>query len=480
MSSVKKNYLYSVSYQILSIIVPLITTPYLSRTLGAEKVGIYAYTNSIVQYFALIAMLGILDYGNRTIASLRTKEERSVLFEEIYLLQLTTSIIALFLYIFYCISRLAIYKSITIIQGLVLLASLLDINWFFFGIEKFRLTVTRNVVLKIISLIFIFLFVRNENDLWKYVLITVGSIVISNCILWFYLKKEVTFTKVEYNVIWKHFKPCLILMLPLLSRSIFVYLDKTMLGIMSGMTETGYYEYSEKIILAATSVLTPLGTVMLPRISSLLSEGKEAVAQRYTSLSMDFVVGLGVAFTFGIMAVSNALVSIFLGSEYLGCEKIVNIMSITIVLVGWTNVIRTQYILPYKKDKVYMIAVFGGAVVDFLINVLLIPTMGAMGASIGWVVAEIVITLTQSIYSARKLPIVLYLRNEIGFVINAVIMYQVVLFVTKSMEISILSLLYGIISGILTYCILTVAYIYIFRDDLKTMLIGYFQKKFKN
>nr|WP_297771110.1 flippase [uncultured Butyrivibrio sp.] len=475
MANVKKNYLFSVSYQILKIIVPIITTPYLSRILGAEMVGIYSYTNSIVQYFILISMLGILDYGNRTIASLKSKKERGQVFGEIYFIQFCSSSIALACYFLYILLFNPPYKRIAIIQGISLVASMVDINWFFFGIEKFKLTVTRNMFIKIASLVLIYVCVKSKNDLWKYVSIMVFSTFISNIILWLFIRREIFFEQVSFKKAIRHLKPCLILMLPLLSRSIFVYLDKTMLGIMAGMTETGYYEYSEKIVLAATSILTPLGTVMLPRISNLLSKGDEQTAQRYTSLSMDFVVACGAAFTAGIMSISDTFVYYFLGSEFRYCGIILKVMSITILLVGWTNVIRTQYVLPYKKDKLYMLAVFFGAIVDFIINYALIPTMGALGAAIGWVAAEIVITLTQTVYSARKLPIQTYIKKDAGFILSAIIMYMILHIIRYSIEGNgLILLLIEIIFGAILYLSLALLYIFFFRKDLWILTRNYF------
>ena len=477
MSSIKKNYLYSVLYQILSIIVPLITTPYLARVLGTEKSGIYSYTSANVQYFILISMLGILDYGNRTIATLHSKEDRGRVFKEIYTIQFTTSVIALFIYAFYLLLGISSYWGIAAMQGIAILASLFDISWFFFGVEKFGVTVTRNIIIRIASLFLIFIFVRDSDDLWKYVLISAGSILVSNIILWFFLKREVVLSKIDINQVLIHLKPCLILMLPLISRSVFVYLDKTMLGLLSGMDETGYYEYSERVILAATSVITPLGTVMLPRISSLLSQGEERIAQRYTALSMDFVVGIGMALTMGSIAVADTLVSVFLGDEYVSCGSIVKMMSITIILVGWTNVIRTQYILPYKKDKVYMLAVFAGAVIDFMFNCLLIPKLGALGAAIGWVAAEIAITLSQTIYASRKLPILDYIRKEAGFVVVSIIMYIIVSMLSNSIERSLLSLVACVLVGAFIYLGLSTVYIFVFRKDLWIMFVEYIQGK---
>lgn len=473
MSSVSKNYLYSVLYQMLTIAIPLITTPYLSRTLGAEGVGVYSYTNSIVQYFVLISMLGINEYGIREIGSKQNKEDRSKSFKEIYSIQAITSAIALVAYFVYLFVVNPQYKTIALIQSIVLVTSMLDINWFFFGIERFKLTVTRNTIIKLFSLVAIFVFVKDSSDLWKYVIIVIGGNLLSNIILWIFLKEEIISTKISITNIARHFIPCLILLLPMLSRSIFVYLDKTMLGMLSGMVETGYYEYSEKIILAVTSILTALGTVMLPRISFLIAQGKERDAHKLTGLSIDFVVGLGMPLVMGILAVSDSLVSVFLGDDYVGCENIVNCMAITVILVGWTNVIRTQYILPYKKDKIYMIAVALGAIVDLGVNLLLIPAYGAFGAAIGWVAAELVITFTQTICASKKLPIIQYLWQCRGFAINSVIMCLVVHNVSRSFDSPLKSLIVGVLSGIFVYGVSTGIYIKLIRKDLWLQLMEY-------
>jgi O-antigen/teichoic acid export membrane protein len=467
--SVKKNYIYSVLYQILAIVVPLITTPYLSRILGAENIGIYSYTNSIVQYFQLISMLGILDYGNRTIASCRNREELGRDFLEIYLIQFTSGMIAIIMYIIYIFAGEMPYRSIAIIQLISLVSALLDINWFFFGIEKFKLTVTRNTIIKLVTLVSIFAFVHDSNDLWKYVLIMVGGVFISNAVLWIYIHNEIDFVKVRYCDCLKHLKPCLILLFPLISRSIFVYMDKTMLGLMAGMTETGYYEYSEQIVLGATCIITPLGTVMLPRISNLIAEGREDVAMEYTALSIDFVVAVGAAFTMGLLAISNLLAVVFLGTNYYDCGRIISVMSWTVLLVGWTNVIRTQYILPYKKDTVYMVAVFAGAVVDFIVNLLLIPQYGAYGAAIGWVGAEIVITLTQTYYAGKRLPIGMYLKNCIGYIISATIMSIIVAVVVQRLKTNVMSLIICVVLGALVYSVLTLIYLKVWRKNLWRM-----------
>ena len=277
MSSVKKNLLYNMAYQILILIVPLITVPYVSRALGAENIGIYSYTYSIVYYFMLIAMLGINNYGNRTIAKSRdNKEELSRNFLGIYSIQFTLSIIMIAIYLFFISRFEKKYTLIGYIQVIYLISNALDINWFFFGIEKFKLTVTRNAMIKIISLICILLFVKNRDDLVIYTLILSGSTLICQLILPYFLKKEISLVKITKEDIFKHIKPCLILFMPVIAVSLYKVMDKIMIEKLSNVIEVGYYEQAEKIINIPIGIITALGTVMLPKISNLVQKNEDS------------------------------------------------------------------------------------------------------------------------------------------------------------------------------------------------------------
>ena len=219
MSSVKKNFLYSILYQMLVLIVPLITTPYVSRTVGAEGIGVYTYTYSIAYYFVLIAMLGINNYGNRTIAKVRDdKEKMSDTFISIYTLQFVMSMIMIFIYVIYVLFFANEYKWMHVIQMIYMISVIFDINWFYFGLEKFKITITRNIIIKIISTIFIFVFVKERADLWKYTIIMTTSTLITQMYLWVILKKNVYISKERiqknYKDALKHLKPTLILFIP--------------------------------------------------------------------------------------------------------------------------------------------------------------------------------------------------------------------------------------------------------------------------
>ena len=308
----KKNYIYNVIYQILILIIPLITMPYSSRVLGADGIGIYSYTYSIVYYFMLVAMLGLNHYGNRTIAKARdNKEELSKEFFSIYIFQLFTSTIMVLLYFIYVTFFNVEYKTIAYIQIMYVIASMFDVNWFFFGMEKFKLTITRNTIIKVLSLVLIFTFVKTPDDVWKYTAILAGSTLLSNLMLLVVLKKYVKPARISKKDIIKHVKPNLVMFLPVIAVSIYKMMDKIMLGTISDVSEVGYYENAEKITNVSLTLITALGTVMLPRVSNMISNNKEAEVKKLIEKTMPFVMFMTFPIAIGISCISNDFTVIF-------------------------------------------------------------------------------------------------------------------------------------------------------------------------
>ena len=214
MSSIKKNLGYQIAYQILVSILPFITSPYISRVLGAECIGIYAYTYSIVYYFKIFATLGITNYGNRLIAKSRSSQkEVDKAFSSLYALHFMLSVFIIILYIIFIILFPIKNKIISLIQSIYLIAELMDVSWFFFGMEKFKLTVTRNALVKILTAISIFVFVKTGTDLWKYVLILALGTLFGNASMWFFLPKYVKRYKFSIKDVLVHIKPMLVLFL---------------------------------------------------------------------------------------------------------------------------------------------------------------------------------------------------------------------------------------------------------------------------
>lgn len=462
-----KNFLYNVAYQLLIMILPLVTAPYIARVLGAELIGVYSYTHSVAYYFVLFAQLGLNVYGNRTIAQVRDdKEKLQYTFFSIYKLQLLISFvtcIAYFAYIF--VFTQSEYKLYFCIQFLYVVSSVFDINWFYFGIEKFKLTVTRNTVIKILTVIMILLFVKNKNDLWLYILIMAGSILIGQLALWMQLSRYVSFTRTEWKVSFSHFVPVLILFLPTIATSLYRYMDKIMLGLMVSMHQLGYYENSEKFISISMGVINALGTVMLPKMSNLIFNREFDKAKEFINKSMEGIYIIGVAIAFGLCGVSYILPIVFYGNDFATCGGIIQILAFSILFSAWGNVLRTQFLIPNNRDKEYIVSLFAGAGANLIINCLLIPRMGAIGASIGTVFAEAFVALSYSLYARKELPLIKYIRNAFPYLFLGGGMLWIVKLTVKRVHYNILGLLLSIGVGVIVYSMLVMIYLFVSKGQ---------------
>ncbi|MBE6760339.1 MAG: flippase, partial [Ruminococcaceae bacterium] len=246
--SVKKNFVYNIIYQLLAIVVPLITSPYISRVLGADMIGVHSWTHSVVFYFMIFALLGVSNYGNRSIAAARAAGDPSEAFCSIYACQLISSAAMVLLYVLYLVLFPVKYPLIAGLQIFFVLSSALDVTWFFNGLEEFRITVIRSCAVRLAGLAGIFIFVRTADDLWKYTLIVSGTTFLGSVLLWPPLLRRVRLTIPKPSQLVPHIKPILVLFLPVLCISIFANMDKYMIGRMSTITESGFYENTDKII----------------------------------------------------------------------------------------------------------------------------------------------------------------------------------------------------------------------------------------
>ena len=476
MNNPKKNFIYNIIYQILILIIPLITAPYLSRVIFSKGVGIYSYTYSIVNYFMLLTLLGVNNYGNRTIARVRDdKEKLSKTFWSIYSLQLIMGIIMIIIYIGYILLFDNKYKMIALIQSLFILSAMLDINWLFFGLEEFKKTITRNTFVKIVNVILIFLLVKSKNDVWKYTIIMSGMTCLSQLILWGFTKEKIKFVKIKWKDITKHIKPNLILFIPVIAVSLYKIMDKVMLGFFSGVTEVGLYESAEKIINIPLTIITSLGTVMLPRISNIISKGNEELVKKYISKSISFVSFLSFAMFLGLFAISEKFAPIYFGSSFQKSGTIIKLLSVTLPFIAFANVIRTQYLIPKEKDHIFIISVSLGALVNLVCNLIFIPLYDSYGACIGTIVAEVVVMMYQCISLRKSLPIKSYLHISFYYFFKAIIMFLLISIIDIFDFNEILKILLQVIIGVTIYFVLNYNYLSSIIN-LKKM----FLKVFKN
>ena len=397
MSSLKKNFLFNATYQVLGLIVPLVLTPYVSRVLGPEGVGTYSYTYSIVYYFMLVALLGMQYYGNRTVAKAReNREELSKKFWEIYSLQFIVTFITSLVYVGFILFNKE-YQTIYIIEMPYVISVAFDINWLYSGLEKFKFTVTRSAIIRVLSAIAIFVFVKGREDVWIYVLILSGSTLLNQVVLWPTLFKYVDFKKVRIKSIFKHLKPTIVLFIPVLAFSVYNVMDKIMLGMMTSTTQVGYYENAEKIINIPFYIVSALGTVTLPRISNLSNDrekNKEKIKE-IIEKSIIYILFLLIPMMFGIFAVADYFVPLYLGNEFNEAIIPLKLLAVILIFKSISQIIRQQYLVPMEKDNVYIKATVMGAILNLIINWILIPKYKVIGACIATVITEIITSIYQ-------------------------------------------------------------------------------------
>lgn len=473
MKTLEKNFIYNVLYQLLVIVLPLITAPYIARTLGAESVGVYSYTYSVAQYFLLFAMLGISTHGNRCIASVKNDRDKlSREFCSIYSIQICTYTISMALYWGYLLLSHIDNRLIAGIQFLYVLSGAFDISWYYFGTEQFKITVTRNTIIKLTTVIFMFVFVHSPSDLWKYTLIMASGTFVSQIYLWKYIPKQVILRRVSFTEIKIHIKPIIILFIPVIAYSIYKLMDKIMLGNMTSYSQVGYYENAGKIINIPMGVITALGTVMLPRMSSIVSSGEREKARDYIRISIKLVTIMGSAIAFGLIGISDILVPIYFGTEYLPCISLINLLSVTVFFISWANVVRTQYLIPLRYDKIYVLSMVLGAFVNFVINYTLIPQFQGNGAAVGTIAAEFTVMITQMILIRHSLPIFRYCSQTIPYLFIGFIMQVVVGFYGRLRGESVSTLIVQILLGALVYSIGCVVYFIVSKDDIGSLVFN--------
>jgi len=395
----KKSLLYNVLFNNLSdllvLIAPFITAPYVSRVLTADGVGIFSYSNSLVSYFTLFAGLGTVIYGGREIARNRdNKVLYSQKFWEIELITVITSFVCtiawLGLAFFY-----KKYQPYLLALTLLIVSSLFNITWLYVGLEKLKYTVIINSIIKIVSVILIFVLVKSENDLLIYTYIYSGANLLGNLSFWAFLPRVLTRCKIEPKYLKKHFKETIVYFIPTIATTIYTVLDKTLIGLITqDDKENGYYEQATKIInITKVVAFTSINGVVSSRISYMFKEKKSFIIKNKIRSFLNFEMFLSIGAMFGLIGVSKNFVPIFFGEGYDNTTILLYLLSPIIPIICLSNILGTLYYTPSglrKKSAVYVII---GAIVNFLLNLVLIYYFKAYGAAIASLFAELIITI---------------------------------------------------------------------------------------
>lgn len=449
-----RNYLYNVSYQVLAIIVPLITSAYISRVLHPEGVGINAFTNSIIQYFILIANMGIGYYGNRQIAYVR--ENKFTLTKVFWEIQIVKTIMTLLAYIIFLLFLCVYTKQVDYMwaQSINLIAVAFDISWFYEGIEDFKVTVLKNSFVKLISMITIFLMVRSDQDVLLYIVILGLSTLIGNFTLWPNLKRNLVKINLYEIDPKKHFFPMITLFIPQIATQIYVQLNRTMVGVMVNETASGFYQYSDNLVKLVLALITATGTVMLPHISNAYIHKDYQQINGLLYKIFDFVSAIAFPCMFGLSGISLTLAPLYYGNGYAPVGQAMFIETIVILMIGWSNVIGMQYLLPLKKVKQFNISVTVGALTNIVLNFPLIYFWGLEGAMWSTVISETAVTIYQIIVIRNCVKLKELFQQIWKYFISGLIMFIIVFSMNRMLNSTWIMLFIEVLVGAGVYIVL--------------------------
>ncbi len=400
--NVKLNVVYDTFYRILTTITPFVTAPYVARVIGADGIGIQSYTQSIQSYFIMFSSLGTAVYGAREIARNRDDDDaRSRLFWELEIMCILTTSVCFLLWL-PLIFNSTEYGKIYLVLSLGVIGTALDISWFYTGLEKFKAIVARNTVVKIVEVVLLFTLVKSSDDLIIY--ISISAFASFFCVLsyWIGLGKLVSFVPLKKLKIFRHFKGTLIFFLPSIASSIYLMLDKPLLKWITGdNAEIGYYQQAQKFIDVLKSlVFVSINSVVGVRMSNLYAKDEKDEIRRNFSSSLNYILFMGFGCTFGLSAVAKVLVPLFYGPGYDKVVPLIYLFSPIVIIIGVSNCIEMQYFTPCGRRAESIRYLVVGAVVNLCLNVLLIPSLKAFGATLATLIAEFIITV-QYVHNSR-------------------------------------------------------------------------------
>lgn len=414
--SVKKNFIMNSILTLSSFIFPLITFPYVSRVLLPEGTGKVSFATSVVTYFLLLSQLGIPTYGIRACAKMR--DDRCELSRVVHELLVINLIMSAFSYLLlaagvFAIPKLRAERTLIFLISFTIVLNVIGMEWLYKALEQYTYITIRSVIFKAIAVVAMLLMVRKQSDYVIYGMLTIFAASASNVCNFIHAHTYIDFFPKEKCDYRRHIKPVLIFFAMSCATVIYTNLDTVMLGFMKNDVDVGYYNAAVKIKGILVGIVTSLGAVMLPRLSYYVEKGEQDAFERLTKKAMNFVILLATPMMIYFMVFAKEGIFFLSGPAYGGSVVPMQIIMPTLLLIGMTNVMGIQIMIPLGMEKQVLYSEIAGAVVDLVINVLLIPQYAASGAAVGTLAAEFVVWIVQ-MYALRKVTRNLYKSVRFG------------------------------------------------------------------
>ncbi|MGT2947750.1 oligosaccharide flippase family protein [Streptococcus devriesei] len=395
------NFILTIS----NFIFPLITFPYASRVLQAQGVGTVSFATSIITYFTMVGMMGIPTYGIRACAKIRNDQAKlRKTVQEIFLLNAIVMLLALAglgISVF-MVPKLSQEKTLYLIMSSTLIFNVLGVDWLYKALEKYSYITVRSIIFKFLSLILLLLLVKNKEDYVIYGAITVFAGVGSNLMNFLNLRRLIDLKPLKNLDLKQHLKPCLTFFLLTVSTTIYLNVDTTLIGFIKGDHQVGYYTAAVKIKQILVSIVTSLGTVLLPRLSFYHEQERHAEFRTLVEKALSFVFVLAVPLTVFFVLDAKESILFLSGDNFLPAVLPMQLIMPTVIFIGISNLMGIQILVPMQKEMLVVVSTIIGATADVLINVITIPLFGAAGAAFAGSIAELTVVLVQ-LYFLRDL-----------------------------------------------------------------------------
>lgn len=426
--NIRYNFLMNFILTISNFLFPLITFPYVSRVLGPNGMGISSFAMSIISYFVILATLGSATYGIRACSQVgENKDELSKVTHEIIFINLITMITS-YLFLYFCVhffDGLHENKASIAIASFMILLNVCSVEWFYRGIEKYTYITIVSLLFKLIALVSSFIFIQKTSDYFSFILISVISLSGSGIINLLNIKKYINFKFYNDYNLKKHIKPMLTFFFMSLAISVYTYTDSVLLGLLTNLDEVGFYNVAVRIKGILISIVTSLGVVLLPKLSLYIKKGMMNEFSSLLILSLRFIVALSLPLVIFFIFFAKETILLLSGEQYFNSIPLLQISLVAVIIVGITNILGIQMLVPLGKEKKLFVSVLCGALINVVANFTLIPFLSSVGAAISMVLAEFTILLIQ-IYFLKKYMFLFMKVNYIKVILSSLISLGVV------------------------------------------------------
>ncbi|MFT8469950.1 MAG: oligosaccharide flippase family protein [Oenococcus sp.] len=455
-SRVFQNLIYQSFYQLLKIMMPLITVPIVSHALGASGVGQYSFANSIAQYFVLVAALGLPLYGTREIA--KARDSKKELSQEFWSLEGFSLILMSGIVILYLSTGLFFHLGLVyFVQVILVIGTGLDISWFFMGMEDFKKITLVNFVLQVFYFVAIVTQINSSNDLIKYT-VFISSIALLNPLsLWLFVRGKIFFVTPKIANMFAAMKESFLLFIPQVAIVLYTNMNKTMLGVLSSKSYVGVFTNALLVSTTVITLISTIDTVLMPHATRLFVQKKDTQGYLMIQKVLNFEIFFTIAIAAGIYAITDKLIPWFFGNTFSSMEYVLPIVGLLVIVIPGGMTISRQYLIPQGRISEYNNSVYVGAVISVFLNFILIPILGAIGAALVSVIAEAIIWLIRLVDFWKRTHLSYSSRQVLLNLLSAVVMIVVIKITTSGLRATIVTTIIQVVIGGIVYLVLTTA-----------------------